>query len=1517
MGILIVYFASLKSLGKFSVDDWVKFKPRLYHLERECIFTLRSEAENSIRIDSHPHSIAVGDFNHDGLLDIVVPNSGTHNIGVFLRKNNETFKDQMVYSTGPRSMPYAVAVADFDNDQRLDIAVANFGANNVGIFLGTGNGTFKSPTMFSTNSSRPRWIAVGDFNQDKFLDIAVANDGTNNVGVLRGDGKGSFANWTTFSTGFDSMPYALAVADVNHDDRLDIVVANSGTRNVGVLLGLGDGSFAGHTTFDIDHSSVPYSIAVADLNNDTHRDIIVVCTNADHVALLLGSGNGSFALTKKYSTGNSSSPKSVAIGDFDNDTKVDIAVGTDKTSSVIVYFGHGNGSFSYQVVFYTSKDSHPYSIVAGDFNNDARLDIAVVNYDYNYVDIVLTYRNYSFSSPSTYLATGYTSKPRSIAVADFNKDGRSDILIANYATGGISVFLNNGRNVFRQQIIHFGGDDSRPLSLAVADFNNDSRLDFVVANFKGNSIRIFLGNGNGTFLKPTTILIATPDFRPRAVCVGDLNNDSRLDIVVAHQNDKSIGIFYGSGNGRFSREEVKSTDDGYPDIEIPDVPTDGNSGNSEIPPPTDGGGYGSGGDSGKDPFSIEDVYASNDGSGPVWVGIADFNSDNRLDIAVVNSRRSTVGLFLAQQNNIFSYQTAFSIGIGAGPNGAAMGDLNGDGRMDIVVNIYYNRAFQILLSNGNGTFTSPSTYSVGSLSRPTGCTIADWNNDQRLDIIVNSCETNTILVFIGRGDGTFLRERPYFTGNDACPYATAAGDFNNDGLLDIAVVDVSKERVGIFLESTYMNGVREATYTTGSSAHPQAIGLGHFTDKIQLDIIVANNGLGNVGFLQGHPNAIFPSQETFSTGVLSFPTSIAIADFNRDSQLDIVVANSLAGNVGILYGYGKGNFSRQKIFPTGLGSPPQAVSTGDFNNDKKLDIAVAYAGRSGVSTMLRYSSTVLTKKADYFTGESSYPHAVAVGDFNKDGWSDFVTVNRGSGSISVFLGLGNATFSEPATYEVGKGSPSYSLVVGHFNNDTHLDIVVSHFWTDAISILLGLGNGTFSNPKTYPTDAGCSPIGVAKGDFDNDHHLDVAVACNFADSNIGVFLGRGDGTFSYMARYSTGTGAYSIYVAVADFNNDTHLDIVVTNFKSSNIQIFKGSAKGTFEKIRELDTGLQSSPRPVAVADLDNDGHMDIVVGNSGSDDVRVFFGAGDVSFPHQMTYPIESGSLSYGIVIHDFNNDGRLDIGVANYGKNSVTILLALVDRTFFNPVVFATGDNSQPSYLAVADFNNDSRPDIVTASSGIDGPSVFLGSIGEDFLIAPAYSIGSKPQLLSIAVGDFDNDTRLDVVVADNATNNIIVVFGSGYGAFIRHTAYSTGNNSGPCSVAVGDFNKDGRLDIVVANSGDGSIAIFLANGTGTFLNRTVYSTGSRSQPYSVAVLDIDNDGQLDIAVANYGANSVGIFLGHGNGSFSNQMAFDTGFGSHPFALAVGDVNNDNLTDVVAANNGYGNIDILMKTC
>ena len=148
-------------------------------------------------------------------------------------------------------------------------------------------------------------------------------------------------------------------------------------------------------------------------------------------------------------------------------------------------------------------------------------------------------------------------------------------------------------------------------------------------------------------------------------------------------------------------------------------------------------------------------------------------------------------------------------------------------------------------------------------------------------------------------------------------------------------------------------------------------------------------------------------------------------------------------------------------------------------------------------------------------------------------------------------------------------------------------------------------------------------------------------------------------------------------------------------------------------------------------------------------------------------------------------------------------------------------------------------------------DSVGLFLGYFGESFVGAPAYSTGSSSRPTSVAVGDFNNDTRLDVVVANNGTDSVMILFGSGYGTFISETIYSTGNGSQPCWVAVGDFNNDNQLDVVVANSGTNSIGVFLSNGSGTFSNQMMYFTGVRSQPYSVVVVDFNNDTRLDIAV------------------------------------------------------------------
>jgi len=343
---------------------------------------------------SYPNAVAVYDFNRDAKLDITVSNYGSNNggnyVGVFLGNGDGTFPELLTYSMGAVSGPYSIAVADFNNDTRLDITVANHDDNNVGVLLGNGDGTFQAQMTFSTGvGSLPLSVTVGDFNQDTRMDIAVANGGGDNVGVFLGNGDGTFAVQTTFSTGANSAPNAVAVGDFNNDTRLDIAVANFDGNNVGVLLGNGDGTFQAQMIFSFGAGSAPISLAVGDFNNDTRLDIAVANFGSNTVGVSLGNGNGTFLVQPAFSTGVASDPSTVAVGDFNNDTRLDIVVANIGIYNVVIFLGNGNGTFTGPMILSTGNGSYPISVAVGDFNQDTLLDIAVANYGNNSIGIFL------------------------------------------------------------------------------------------------------------------------------------------------------------------------------------------------------------------------------------------------------------------------------------------------------------------------------------------------------------------------------------------------------------------------------------------------------------------------------------------------------------------------------------------------------------------------------------------------------------------------------------------------------------------------------------------------------------------------------------------------------------------------------------------------------------------------------------------------------------------------------------------------------------------------------------------------------------------------------------------------------------------------------------------------------------------------------------------------------------------------------------------------------------------------
>jgi hypothetical protein len=260
------------------------------------------------------------------LPDIVFVDGYTYMVVIFLTQGNETFSNPITYSTGSGSVPSSVVVGDFNDDTNLDIAVANNGPNSISIFLGDGHGAFGAPTMFSTGAFLLSFVTVGDFNNDSHLDVVVAISDANQIGILFGDGNGTLTSIATYSTGLGSAPSSLAVGDFNHDNHSDIVVTNSGTNQIGILLGNGNGSFASQIVYSIAPGSNPVSVAVGDFNNDNQLDIVVASFGNGIIVIYLGLKNGTFTGPGIFYTNSAAQPVSVAVGDVNNDNNLDIVV---------------------------------------------------------------------------------------------------------------------------------------------------------------------------------------------------------------------------------------------------------------------------------------------------------------------------------------------------------------------------------------------------------------------------------------------------------------------------------------------------------------------------------------------------------------------------------------------------------------------------------------------------------------------------------------------------------------------------------------------------------------------------------------------------------------------------------------------------------------------------------------------------------------------------------------------------------------------------------------------------------------------------------------------------------------------------------------------------------------------------------------------------------------------------------------------------------------------------------------
>ncbi len=332
----------------------------------------------------NPNNAYVGDFNGDGIPDLVAPNPGSNNASILLGDGKGGFTSGSPVVVG--STPLGVAVGDFNSDGITDLAVANFDPNTVSILLGNGDGTFReatgSPVAVGTN---PDYVAVGDFNNDGIADVAVTNSGANTVSILLGDGSGRFTEVQP-RVAVGSVPRGVVVGDFNGDGIADLEVANQGSNTVSILLGNGDGTF---DTSQVAVGTNPFGVAVGDFNGDGFADLAAANLLDNTVSILLGNGHGTFTQAPGSPVAVGNVPRSVSVGDFNGDGIVDLAVTDSNDNNVRILLGNGIGSFTQAPGSPVAVGGRPYGVSVADFNGDGVADLAVANLLPNTVNILL------------------------------------------------------------------------------------------------------------------------------------------------------------------------------------------------------------------------------------------------------------------------------------------------------------------------------------------------------------------------------------------------------------------------------------------------------------------------------------------------------------------------------------------------------------------------------------------------------------------------------------------------------------------------------------------------------------------------------------------------------------------------------------------------------------------------------------------------------------------------------------------------------------------------------------------------------------------------------------------------------------------------------------------------------------------------------------------------------------------------------------------------------------------------
>ncbi len=674
------------------------------------------------------------------------------------------------------------------------------------------------------------------------------------------------------------------------------------------------------------------------------------------------------------------------------------------------------------------------------------------------------------------------------------------------------------------------------------------------------------------------------------------------------------------------------------------------------------------------------------------------------------------------------------------------------------------------------------------------------------------------------------------------PSGIVASDVDGDRLTDLVVANEADYSISVF----WSNG--DATFRRLDipiGVAPVEVAARDLDGDGVVDLISAAPD-GFLTVVRGNGAGGFNAPSHYPAG--TSPWSLALADLNGDGALDAVLGSFYSTTVSVLLGSAGGAFGPPSTIDLGVGGAFYAVAVDDVTDDHIPDIVAARTDSSTVQIFAGRGDGTFDQGPNYRTGHD--PQHVALADLNADGVKDILVASLDDNAIFVHLGAGHGTFAPPQSFRTGNGP--FWVQVFDVNGDGFVDIIAPNNNDATVSVLLGNGTGSFAPKMDFAT--GNAPRSLAVADFNGDGRADVAAA-NLGSGTLSVLIQNADGTFGCRERYGAGDHAQNAVITnldgdrwpdvavlnrwaypgtitvwhgsrtgelvgredlelvyaspssmvAADLNRDGISDLVVTTAGRYVVSIFRGGPGG-FAPRQDID--FVGCPFGVTLADLTGDHHSDIAATDPCDSTVVILKGDGEGGFSAVSRYPVLAGAEA--VAAGDLNRDGRTDLVVVNRLSNSISVLLQGPHGEF--PTREDYGAGEEPTFAVIADVSEDGFPDVVVSNlSRTRAGSIFLGA--GDGTLAPPEVLQGDHFAESVAVGDVDLDGHVDIVFPDMAGNTASILWGLGASRFSDPVGIGAGFN--PSSVAIGDLDLDRRPDLIVANKISQDISVYRNRG------------------------------------------------------------------------------------------------------